>query len=210
MIILIGFILGIFIYLFTFIASKKTGKFYLAPIVTFIVAFFIVLYGLFKVGGFEGMAFGIIGATILAVSVIGTVLLPFLKGLRNSEFSIVDKTILIIIPVLLFAFIGWMISSNQGYWINEEGVKIAGKDTSSYYFVSTISEGKKQIYIQLGEDYVGKRLEIKNVKTFGNTVITIKVSDKGEAEKLPYIVIGLDKIVEPLVIQTTDGEVITP
>lgn len=207
---LVGFIIGACIFLFTLIASKKTGKFYSAPIVTFLIAVLIVLYGLFKVGGFEGMSFGILGAGILTAAVVGTLLLPFMKGIKKSEFNKVDKSILFIVPVLIFAFIGWTITLNHGYWINEEGVIAAGKDTSSYYEVSTISEGKKQINIQLGEKYKGKYLEVKNIKTIGNTEITVKVVDKGKAKAkgLPFIKIGLEKIVEPLVVQTTDGEII--
>jgi hypothetical protein len=51
-------------------------------------------------------------------------------------------------------------------------------------------------------------LEVKNAKTIGNTEITIKVVDKGKAKELLFIKIGIDKIVEPLVVQTTDGEII--
>ncbi|OXS66023.1 hypothetical protein B1B04_24630 [Lysinibacillus sp. KCTC 33748] len=209
MIVLVGFILGASIFLFTLIALKKTGKFYLAPIVTFLIAVLTVLYGLFKVGGFEGMGFGIIGVGILTAALGGTLILPFMKGIKQSEFNKVDKSILLIVPVLIFAIIGWTITSNKGYWVNEEGVIEAGNDTSSYYEVSTISEGMKQIHIQLGEKYEGKRLEVKDVKTIGNTEITVKVVDRGNAnEGLPFIEIGLNKIVEPLVVQTTDGEII--
>ncbi|MFF2179482.1 hypothetical protein ACFVT8_23970 [Lysinibacillus sp. NPDC058147] len=209
MIVLVGFILGASIFLFTLIALKKTGKFYLAPIVTFLIAVLTVLYGLFKVGGFEGMGFGIIGVGILTAAMGGTLLLPFIKGIKQSEFNKVDKSILLIVPVFIFAIIGWTITSNKGYWVNEEGLIEAGNDTSSYYEVSTISEGMKQIHIQLGEKYEGKHLEVKDVKTLGNTEITVKVVDKGNAkEGLPFIEIGLEKIVEPLVVQTTDGEII--
>ncbi|MFE3577380.1 YesK family protein [Lysinibacillus sp. NPDC059133] len=206
---LVGFIIGACIFLFTLIAMKKTGKFYLAPIVTFLIAVFTVLYGLFKVRGFEGMGFGIIGAGILIAAIVGTSLLPFTQGLKKSEFNKVDKSILFIVPVLIFAIIGWTITLDKGYWINEEGVIVAGKDTSSYYEVSTISEGMKQIHIQLGEKYEGKHLEVKDVKTIGNTEITVKVVDKGKETGLPFIKIGLEKIVEPLVVQTTDGEIIS-
>ncbi|KOS61343.1 MULTISPECIES: hypothetical protein [Lysinibacillus] len=208
MIVLVGFILGACIFLFTLIALKKTGKFYLAPIVTFLIAVLTVLYGLFKVGGFEGMGFGIIGVGILTAAIGGTSLLPFMKGIKQSEFNKVDKSILFIVPVLIFAIIGWTITLDKGYWINEEGVIAAGNDTSSYYEVSTISEGMKQIHIQLGEKYEGKHLEVKDVKTLGNTEITVKVGDKGKETGLPFIKIGLEKIVEPLVVQTTDGEII--
>lgn len=173
---------------------------------TFLIAVFTVVYGLFKVGGFEGMGFGIIGVGILIAAMVGTLLLPFTKGLKKSEFNKVDKSILFIVPVLIFAIIGWAITLDEGYWINEEGVIVAGNDTSSYYEVSTISEGMKQIHIQLGEKYKGKHLEIKDVKTLGNTEITVKVVDKEKATGLPFIKIGLEKIVEPLVVQTTDGE----
>jgi len=162
MIVLVGFILGASIFLFTLIALKKTGKFYLAPIVTFFIAVLTVLYGLFKVRGFEGMGFGIIGVGILTAAIGGTLLLPFMKGIKQSEFNKVDKLILFIVPVLIFAIIGWTISSNKGYWVNEEGVIEAGKDTSSYYEISTISEGMKQIHIQLGEKYEGKYLEVNH------------------------------------------------
>ncbi|MFJ7733740.1 YesK family protein [Lysinibacillus sp. NPDC097231] len=208
MISLVGFIIGACIFLFTLIALKKTGKFHLSPIVTFLIAVFIVLYGLFKVRGFEGMGFGILGVGILIAAIVGTWFLPFTKGLKQSEFNRVDKSILFIVPVLIFAIIGWTIILDKGYWINEEGVIVAGKDTPSYYDVFTISEGKKLIYIQLGEKYEGKHIEVKDVKTIGNTEVTVKVVDKGKPEGIPFIKIGLDKIVEPLVVQTTDGEII--
>ncbi|WP_077620974.1 YesK family protein [Bacillus sinesaloumensis] len=204
----VGLLIGAGIFLFTLIASKKTGKFYLAPIVTFLMAMFIVLYGLFKVGGFEGMAYGILGAGILAAAVVGTLFLPFMKRIKKSEFNKVDKSILVILPILLFAFIGWSIISDEGYWINGEGYIAAGKNTSSYYEVTTISEGAKQITIQFGEEYKGKQVEVKHVKTIGNTEITVKAVDKGKANELPFITIGLDKIVDPLVVKTTDGEII--
>ncbi|MEB2302603.1 YesK-like family protein [Lysinibacillus xylanilyticus] len=208
-IVLVGFFLGASIFLFTLIALKKTGKFYLAPIVTFLIAVLTVLYGLFKVGGFEGMGYGIIGVGILTAAIGGTLLLPFMKGIKQSEFNKVDKSILFIVPALIFAIIVWTIALDEGYWIIEEGVIEAGNDTPSFYEVSTISEGSKQIHIQLGEKYEGKYLEVKDVKTMGNTEITVKVVDKGNAkEGLPFIEIGLDKIVEPLVVQTTDGEII--
>ncbi|MFS0615821.1 hypothetical protein [Lederbergia ruris] len=210
MLMTMGFFLGILIYLFTFIAAKKTGKFYLAPLVTFLIAMFIVFYSLFKIGGFEGMGFGILGACMWGVAIIGVLFLPFMKGMKKSEFTKLDKSILVIIPLLLFALIGWGMYESKGYWISGEGDMAAGQGTATYYTISTISEGKKQLLIQLGEEYEGKAIKIENIKTIGNTEIIISTIDEGEVERLPYIKIGLDKIVEPLEIRMKDGENIPP
>ncbi|MCJ7842489.1 hypothetical protein MUB24_16600 [Lederbergia sp. NSJ-179] len=41
----------------------------------------------------------------------------------------------------------------------------AGEDTPTTYTISNISEGKKQLLIQLGEEYKGKQIKMKKVKT---------------------------------------------
>lgn len=209
-IIILGSFIGILIFLFTFTISKINGHYYLAPLVTFAIALFVVIYSMFKIGGFEGMGNGIIGASILAVAVIGTFILPFVvKKSDKTGVNKFDKSILIIAPLLLFASIIGTIISDDGYWIINEGYIVESKlSATSYYSTSSISEGSKKVKIQLGEAYVGKQLLIEKVKTIGNTEVIVKIIDGGEPQKLPFIEIGIDKIVEPFIVKTTDGEII--
>lgn len=211
-ILIFGAIVGILIFLFTFSISKKIGKFYLAPVVTSTIALFIILYSIFKIGGFEGMGYGLLGMCILAVAVIGSLILLFVvKKVDKKKFNNLDKTIIIFVPILLFALIAGTISFSEDYWIIAEGTTVIDENSSdSYYTISTISEGRKQVHIQLGESYQGKQLQIENVKTIGNTEVLLKITDGGEFQKSPFIKIGIDTIVEPFVVKTTDGEVILP
>ena len=80
----------------------------------------------------------------------------------------------------------------------------------SYYDVTTISEGSKQLHIQLGEQYAGKVIEVEKVSKVGNTEVIIKITDRADDTKEPNIKIGLDEIVEPLQVRTTDNEIIYP
>ena len=52
--------LGFIIFTFTVIAAKINGKYYFAPIVTFLMSIAITAYGLFIVGGWDGMAYGLL------------------------------------------------------------------------------------------------------------------------------------------------------
>lgn len=210
-ILFIGAIFGLPIFLFTLVLTKKNGKVYYAPLVTFIVAILVTAYGLFKVGGFEGMAYGILSVGILVVALVGVLLLPFIsKRMTSNQLNKVDKAILVLSPLVLFAAIGWIISSNESYWIIDKGAIADTQFINSHYTVSTISEGSKQLHIQLDEKYVGKSIEVEKVKTVGNTEVTVKIVNGGEVDAMPYITIGLHAIVEPLKVQTTDGETISP
>ena len=80
----------------------------------------------------------------------------------------------------------------------------------SYYNVTTISEGAKQLHIQLGEQYAGKAIEVEKVKNVGNTEVILKITDRADDTKEPYITIGLYEIVEPLQVRTTNNEIIHP
>ncbi|MEG0385399.1 MAG: hypothetical protein RR587_12245 [Solibacillus sp.] len=156
------------------------------------------------------MGYGIIGVSILAVAIIGTFILPFVvKKSDKTGINKFDKFILIIAPMLLFASIIGTIISEDGYWIINEGYIVESNlSATSYYSTSTISEGSKKVKIQLVEAYEGKQLLIKKVKTIGNTEVVVKIVDGGEPQKLPFVEIGIDKIVEPFVVKTTDGEII--
>ena len=204
----IGLFLGIIIFSFTLIVAKKTGKAYIAPVVTLFVALFVIVYSIFKIGGFEGMGYGFLGASISIVAIIGFIVLPFLPKKISNELSKVEKTLLIILPIVFFITIGALVYSNKSYWIIDEGqIEASGP---SYYYVQTISEGAKQLHIQLGEQYAGKAIEIEKVKRLGNTEVILKIIERANDTKEPYIKIGLEKIVEPLEVRTTDNEIIHP
>lgn len=208
-----GFLLGTIVFMFFYVASKKSGQYFLAPIITFLFSLAITAYGLFAVGGFEGMGYGLVGVGFVAVSIIGTLLLPiFTRRGSAQQFTKRDKASLILLPLLFFSIIVLSIYLDDGYWIIEQGGVTYVEDGSragleNYYKVSTILEGKKKIDLMLGKDFLGKEIEVENVSKWGSTEITLNIVD-GEAEnKAPYISIGLDEIKEPLTIQTTDGMV---
>lgn len=203
MIIIIGLFLGFTLFAFTFIASKQNGKYYLAPIVTFLMSIAITAYGLFFVGGFEGMAYGILAVGFLFSSIIGTLLLPlFTRKKSPRSLNRADKICLAILPILFFLTIGAIVYSDKGYWIIDQGVTNGEVEG---YKTSTGMEGTGIISLMLGEDYIGKNIEVKKVSRSGPTVITVKIIEGGEPTKSPYIKIGLDEIKEPLRIQTTEG-----
>ena len=205
---LIGLFLGTIIFSFTLIVAKKTGKAYIAPVVTLFVALFVIMYSIFKIGGFEGMGYGFLGATILLVAIIGFISLPFLPKKISHELTKVEKTLLVILPIMFFITIGALLYSNKSYWIIDWGqIETSGP---SYYYVQTISEGAKQLHIQLGDGYAGKAIEVEKVKNVGNTEVILKITDRADDTKEPYITIGLYEIVEPLQVRTTNNEIIHP
>lgn len=211
--ILIGVIFGSIIFMFTFIASKKNGAYYLAPIITFLSAVALTAYGLIVVGGFEGMGYGVLAFGFLLVSIGGSILLPFLIRRESSwQFRKKDKISLIILPCLFFVALGLLIYSDQGYWVIDQGVRAQAEEDGqeSYYEVSTISEGRKQVELILGEEYAGKEIEVERVSKLGPTEITVNIVDVGDANKPPYIMIGIDEIRESLTVQTTDDIVFQP
>lgn len=203
MILAIGTFLGFIVFAFTFIASKKNGKYYLAPIVTFLMSIGITAYGLFFIRGFEGMAYGILAVGVLFASIIGTLLLPlFTRKKVSGQLNKADKISLAILPLLFFLTIGAVVYSDKGYWIIDQGITNGEVEG---YKTSTGMEGMAEISLMLGEDYAGKNIEVKKVSRSGPTVITVKITADGVATKSPYIIIGLDEIKEPLQIQTTEG-----
>ena len=205
---LIGIFLGTILFSFTLIVAKKTGKAFIAPVVTLFVALFVIVYSIFKVGGFEGMGYGLIGVSILTVAIIGFIVLPFLPKKISHELNKIEKTLLVILPIVFFITIGSLVYANKSYWIIDQGqIEMSG---TSYYNVTTILEGRKQLHIQLGEEYEGKEIEVEKVKKMGNTEVILKITDRADDTKKPYITIGLDEIVEPLEVRTTDNEIIHP
>lgn len=209
LIMFMGMLLGIIVFSFTFIATKKNAQYYLAPIITFLLSIGITAYGLFAIGGFEGMAFGILAFGFLIVSILGTIILPFLtrKQTAPQQLKKRDKISLIVLPILFFTIITGVILFDKNYWIIEQGTTTMLNES---YEVSTILEGRKEVSVTLGDDYLGKIVDVKKVTKRGPTTITLKIKDGEKKDQTPFIRIGLDEINEPLTIQTTDGKVLFP
>lgn len=200
---LTGMFLGSVVFTFTFISAKRNGKWHLAPIITFLMALGITAYGLFFVGGFEGMAYGFLALGFLIVSIIGTLLLPLLIGKNPSQqLKKRDKISLAILPILFFLTIGLIIYSDKGYWIIDQGFT---NGEQQGYLTSTIMEGRIEVVLMLGEEYLGKDIEVKKVNQRGPTEITVEIIEGDHQNQAPFVKIGLDEINEPLKIQTTDG-----
>lgn len=208
MIILIGALLGSIVFSFTFIASKKNSAYYLAPMITFLMFIAITAYSLFFIGGFEGMAYGILAIGVLFVSIIGTLLLPLLtRKASQRQFNKADKIKLAILPLLFFLTIGSLIYSDKGYSIIDEGMTNGEQEG---YRKSTGMEGRDEISLRLGKDYLGKEVTVKKVSRRGPTVITVEIMEGTHPTMSPYIIIGVDEVKEPLTIQTTDGDIFEP
>ena len=206
---LIGLVLGMIFYAFIFIVSKRSGKYYLAPLITFLFSGVIVAYSLFLVGGFEGMGYLFLAVGFFIVSILGTLFLPLLiRKNESQQLNKRDKISLVVLPIIFFATIAITILSEDEYWIIEQA-SVAPAETEGYR-ISTISEGNKAITLQFGEKYLGKEIEIEKVSKFGSTEIILKFVDGGENDKVPFIQIGLYEINEPLKVQTTDGEIFQP
>ncbi|MGM0904436.1 MAG: hypothetical protein ACQEXB_25475 [Bacillota bacterium] len=213
MIVSFGFFFGVIAFLFTIILTKRSGRFYLAPITTVLAAVLVTAYGMFIVGGFEGMAYGILAVGIFLAGLGGVMVLPFLGKMKKKPLSIFDKVGLVLLPLILFGTISLNFYLDEGYWIIEEGAapykeKNAKEELQSHYRISTISEGMKQVTLIFGKEYVGKDIEVEKVSKWGSTEITVKMIESENKDEIPYIMIGLDEIKEPLKVQTTDGTVI--
>ncbi|MEK4080045.1 hypothetical protein [Solibacillus sp. FSL K6-1126] len=209
LIMLVGLFLGILFFAFVFIASKWSGKYYLAPVITFLFSGMIVVYSLFLVGGFEGMGYLFLAVGFLIVSIVGTLLLPLLiPKIKSQPINKKDKISLLLLPIIFFATIGISIFSQDGYWIIEQA-SAAPVETEGYR-ISTISEGSKAITLLLGEKYLGKEIEVESVSKWGSTEIVLKFVDGGDDDKVPFIQIGLNEINESLKVQTTDGKIFQP
>ncbi|QTN01157.1 hypothetical protein ERJ70_18840 [Sediminibacillus dalangtanensis] len=204
----VGLFLGLLIFGFFFILSKFIGKYYLAPLLTFITALAIVCYSFFFVRGFEGMGYAFLAGGILLVSILGAMALPVLTtSPKLTKVSVWDKIGLVILPVIFFIILLVGNITDDDYWIIDEGHAVVNDDTYSHYRVSTISEGNKQIYVILGEEYIGTKMEVEEIDHNESTEVVLGVvEDESNPNKSPFIYIGLDEIKEPLTVRTSEGE----
>lgn len=207
-IIAVGLLLGLLIFSFFFIVSKFKNKYFLAPLLTFFTALIFAFYSLFFVGGFEGMGYVLLAGGIFAVSVLGTAVLPLLtKSARLRKVSLWDKIGLFVLPVVFVITIFAVTSSDDEYWIIDEGHAVVDSGTHSHYQVSTISEGNRQIYLRLGKEHTGKKIEVEEINQGENTEVVVHVTeDNNNPDESPFISIGIDEINEPLTVRSTEGE----
>lgn len=204
----VGLILGLLIFSFFFIIAKFNNRYYLAPLMTFITAFIIVLYSYFFIRGFEGMGYIFLAMGILVVSILGAIAIPSLtKSARQTRFTRGDKIGLFVIPVIFFTIVLVPGLNESDYWIIEQGQMTVQNNTENHYSVSTISEGNKEIFVRLGEKYAGQKIEVEEInQTNGTEVILNMTQNQSDLHKSPFIYIGLDEIEEPLNVRTTAGE----
>lgn len=204
LIVLVGLILGLIVFTFTFIISRRNGRYYLAPLITFLFFGIIVAYSLIIVGGFEGMGYFLVAIGVLLSSIIGTLLLPLLiKKNMNKKYKKHDNIILLILPVLFLVLVGILIFPRGGHWIIAES-SIAPVEEEGYR-ISTISEGRKSVTLYFGNDYLGKEVEVEKVSNWGSTEIILNFIDGNENDKVPFIQIGIKEIKEPLKVESSDG-----
>ena len=77
---------------------------------------------------------------------------------------------LIVLPLIFFTVIGSAFYLDRNYWVIDEGENTYMGD--SYYEISTISEGNKQVALTLGEAYAGKTIEVENINHRGSTAVS--------------------------------------
>jgi hypothetical protein len=207
-----GLFWGVLLFIFTYTISKKIGAYYIPPLVNFFAVILITAYGLFIVGGFEGMAYGFLGVGFLITAIIGAITLKFLAA-KGEPKQLVhrDKITLIAMPIIFAASFMILLYSQENHWIIEDGstkyIESADHEHENYYRVTTISEGMKQVTLTLGKEYLGKEIDVKKVSKMGDTEITLEISEGEYKNHTPYIMIGVDEIKEPLTVRTEEGVV---
>ncbi|MBL4963231.1 hypothetical protein [Bacillus halotolerans] len=121
--------------------------------------------------------------------------------------------------VWLFVIMLLLAGCQPSYWVLEKDrldevtdIKMYVNDLQMHddvkgYQVFTISEGKKMVVVSLGSSEKEKKLEVSGVKySPKETIVTVKRKLAPKAnEKNPYILIGLDKIEEALIVQDEKG-----
>nr|WP_275584401.1 YesK family protein [Pullulanibacillus pueri] len=203
---------GTMAFLMSYILTKKSGKRFYAPLVTFIVGGLLLWYSIFIVGGFEGMGYGLVSLGILAVAVFSVVPLAILGKFytaKQNHYSRIDKVFLGVLPVIFIAGLLFLHHLDDNYWVIDQGAVAVAKSelNQSGYSLSTIGEGKKSLTLTLGKEYRGKKISIEKVKQWRSTTVIVKLTEGGELEKTPFITVGLDEIKEPLTVKTTDGKI---
>jgi len=208
--IFIGAFWGVLLFIFTYTVSKKFGAYYIPSLITFLAAILITVYGFVFFHGFEGMVYGFFGLGFLITAISGTIILRFLAsdGVKKP-FVKRDKLILITTPIIFLSSLMLLIYSADNYWIIDEGSTkfVQGDDGEfeNYYRVTTISEGRKQVTLTLGEEYLGKDIDVKKVRQKDSTEILVEIGEGEQPDQTPYIMIGIDEIKEPLSVKTTEG-----
>jgi hypothetical protein len=208
--ILIGVFWGLLLFTFTYTLSKKFAVYFIPPLINFLAAFIVTAYGFVYIQRFEGMAYGFLGLGFLITAILGTISLRCLAG-RGERKSLVkrDKFTLIAMPIIFITSLLILIYSSDNYWIIDEGstkfVQGDNREYENYYRVTTISEGSKQVTLTLGEDYVGKDIDVEKVRQKDRTEIIVHIGDGENLNETPYIMIGIDEIKEPLSVKTTEG-----
>ncbi|MGF3104663.1 hypothetical protein [Rossellomorea sp. DUT-2] len=208
--IFIGAFWGVLLFIFTYTVSKKFGAYYIPSLITFLAAVLITAYGFVFIHGFEGMVYGFFGLGFLITAISGAIILRFLasEGVKKS-FVKRDKLILITTPIIFLSSFMLLIFSDDNHWIIDEGstkfVQGEDREFENYYRVTTISEGRKQVTLTLGEEYLGKDIDVKKVRQKGGTEILVEIGEGEQPNQTPYIMIGIDEIKEPLSVKTTEG-----
>jgi hypothetical protein len=208
--IFVGIFWGVLLFVFTYTVSKKFGVFFIPPLLNFLAAFLITAYGFVFVGGFGGMAYGFMGLGFLITAIVGTISLRYLVS-KDGKKPLVkrDKLILISMPILFVSSLMILLYSSDNYWIIDEGstkfVQADDRKYENYYRITTISEGRKQVTLTLGEEYLGKEIEVEKVRQKDGTEIIVDIGEGDNPNHTPYIMIGIDEVTEPFSVKTTEG-----
>ncbi|MGK9182245.1 hypothetical protein KXS12_08325 [Priestia filamentosa] len=213
---LIGLVVGLGLYLLTYVFTKEIEN--RRRVLTVATIGFLSLLGSIAVAyQVETLGYGI---AFLILS-LGILVVCFLLTL--FEKSIVWKKSVFTFVILFVIASSFRMYMNQvDYWVIKENRLAIGTsdEIGSYlsllqqnptiqgYKTFTISEGAKAVVLSLGEEMSGDNIEVLDVEENGNTtVIKVRMFYNRSDEKNPFIAIGLDRVQSDVVIEDTNGTV---
>src|SRR5699024_7531678 len=176
--ILMGVILGLTLFLFLFIIAKKTGLYYLPPLITFLTSIGIIIYSL-AIGDIGKVDYGLLGIGFLIAAVICALLLPaILRTTEKRPWTKGDISGLIFLPCIIVVSVVIFTYVNEDYWIVEKkGIPFTGNNdnnATNEYYVSTNAYGKKMIHLVLNsKEFVGKKISVDHVFQQDSTVVIL-------------------------------------
>ncbi|WP_269083753.1 YesK family protein [Peribacillus butanolivorans] len=168
----------------------------------------LILVASFRIGGFEGMPYGVLSLGVLTLAI----LYFFLK-----RFAIGKKILFIGVPLIIAVhiFIGFI---NQVDYLVVDKERLMDVETKQYigkiekdtsivgYKKFKGGEGEDFLLISMGGEKKGNTIEVLEVKeNYDETIIRIRTSYNKNPEPNPYIAVALTRIKSKVVILDTDG-----
>lgn len=205
---LFGLVVGLALYLLTYVFAKKIENRRRVLAVT-IIGLLSLLGSIFATYRVDTMGYGI----AFLISSLGILVVGFLLTL--FEKSVVWKKSVFTFVILFVIVSSFRMYMNQvDYWIIKE-TKVFSEEEESYLqllqkdpTIQGYKAFKQVVVLSLGQEMAGDNIEVLDVEEEGNTtVIKVKTFYNRSDEKNPFIAIGLDRVQSDVVIEDTNGTV---